>query len=99
MVRVNYLSSLRLFLIFVSETVTFLDYNGKFLLTLQLNLPTKLRSTLIARFQAALPGHLHVTDTATYEEANVSCGEAIHFSWYNRYTIIVRYISLISLIN
>lgn len=96
MVRVNYLSNcLPSFSNPVSESLTFLDYNGKFLLTLQLNLPTKLRSTLLPRFQAAFPGHLQDVDTASYEEANIACGEAIHFCWYNRYSTLVRYIYFI----
>jgi hypothetical protein len=69
--------------------VTFLDYNGIFLLTIQLNMPCGLRSTLIPRFQAAFPGHLQLADTAANEEVDVSLGEAIHFSWYNRYSTIV----------
>ena len=83
------------FLKLASETATFLDYNGKFLLTLQLNMPSSLRSTLIPRFQASFPGHLEVADTAANEKVDVSVGEAIHFSWYNRYSTSVSLIYLI----
>ena len=68
------------FLNLASETVTFVDDKGKFLVTLQLNMPSHLWSTLIPRYQAAFPGHLQVANTASKEEANVSLGEAIHFS-------------------
>jgi hypothetical protein len=87
-----------LFLILASETVTFVDHKGKFLLTLQLNMPSSLRSTLIPRYQAAFPCHLQVTDTAAYEDADVSLGEAIHFSWYNRYSTLVSFILFYSYI-
>lgn len=78
-----------------SETLTFLDINNIFLVTLQLNMPDTLRSTLITRYQVAFPGHLQVADTQTNEKANVSLGEAIHFCWYNRYSTLVSFIYFI----
>ena len=86
------------FLNLASETITFLDYNGIFLLMLQLNMPSGLRSSLIPQYQAAFPGHLQVADTATNEKVDVSVGEAIHFSWYNHYNTSVSLIYLIYLI-
>jgi hypothetical protein len=61
-------------------------------------MPSDLRSTLIPRYRVAFPGHLKIADTATNEEANSSLGEAIHFSWYNRYSTHVSFIYLIYLI-
>jgi hypothetical protein len=86
------------FLILASETVTFLDCHGDFLLTLHLNMTSGLRSSLIPRFQASFPGHLQVADTTANEKVDVSVGEAIHFSWYNRYSTRVSLIYLIYLI-
>jgi hypothetical protein len=58
-------------------------------------MPCGLRPTLIPRFQAAFPGHLQVADTAANEEVDFSLGEAIHFSWYNRYSTLVSLVFFI----
>jgi hypothetical protein len=81
-----------LFILFISETITFYDLNSILLLTVHLNIPSPLRLTLLDRFRASLPGHLQDVDTANDEGPEKSCGQAIHFDWYNRYSTLVSLI-------
>ena len=55
-------------------------------------MPSSLRSTLLDRFMASLPGHLRYVDTANDEGPEKACGQAIHFDWYNRYSTLVSLI-------
>jgi hypothetical protein len=56
-------------------------------------MPDNLRSTLLDRYRASLPGHLQHTDTANDEGPETSLSQAIHFDWYNRYSTLVSLIS------
>ena len=80
---------------FGSETITFMDVNGTFLLTLHLNMESSLRNTLLPCYQASLPGHLQYANTGASETACSSLGQAIHFDWYNQYCTLVSFISIL----
>lgn len=81
-------------LFFYSKTITLLDTNALFLLTIHLHMPNDLRLSLIDRYRVSLPGHLQDVNTASAEDANTSLGQAIHFDWYNRYSIMVIFLFL-----
>jgi hypothetical protein len=55
-------------------------------------MPNSLRSSLLNRYRSSLPGHLQHVDSAEDEGPTTTCGQAIHFDWYNRYSTLVSLI-------
>jgi len=71
------------------KCLTLNSQEGQPLVTLCPTMTETLRSSLISKFNSALPGHLKPTDTTEETASQTNC-ETVHFDWYNRYSTDVR---------
>ena len=86
--------------LFRSKTITFFDCNGLLMIMMHLHMVPALCSSLVEHYCLSLLGHLQKVDTAQVEGANRSCGQAVHFDWYNRYsTMVSLYSTILTLVS